>query len=1124
MSEQHNHFMKRAADDRRAELVGSGALMLGGGALARSGMRDVDFANHSSAIFDDSTRRLKTFSQLDAPTNTRAAGSAYKDLADSFEQLSRHSDDLIDRHSKIIDMAGGRFGIAKDSLRQSLTRSLLRILSPNSDLGHAAIGDTTKDVIGRVRAAGFADYDKGQDIIKQFKPMQQEARAGLELAGRAAPHVNKLTNIIRTMGKAKTGVGALAAIGGGAWMMSRPTAKQAAFSEAATDASAAMSPLSALLMASGIRDVAATPKDVLISYGTDDRLGAGHASPGRNIAKIIQEDPRFRAHGVNAVEAPATQGLMSTSNPGALKGRYAMGVDTGWGVMDDHYGKQWGSRDFPTGGSLYRDAVIETPGVLGGRRMTSGTNILDRVGRVVKFHPDAPSTVSGNSYADLTHGKEPAGISGLLSRILTRKGKYHNLTYGDGSGYDGKNLNFVGAAHPAANIDVSPALDRDAYRRLVAEELAISNKGTTVDDWLAKIGDRKIISVSGASRGDSVGARVAALHEAMGRSGDKHFIVGLGGKNKAAQQAIAAAAGISDADMGFAGFTSRFTPLAQNSDLHFMGMGGATPYEMMASAGGAPIVRALDEEVFDRVFDGKDSSPEGIKKWLDSTPRDDGRLNRGAGLAGRQIELAQRALAEGDITDPLVREALEEAASYNGGRDWMNPTRLVGPDGKQLVGAGEHSKLKRGLDGILDYLNGKKIRAVEFGDGGGSMDQLLSDFRDGKLNGLDDLARQGVHRDIAASKAGLADQIFKHWKSSRNQTRMVGAGKAALGAAALTPLLASIFGQKSQPASSLKKIASDTDWAGIAADSAMVGGGGLLLENGMQAVSSSGAMERLLSRAQGQDHWDPRRAAQLMDEYAVTGGSLMRSRPLLISNRALGGLFPPSEWHTVLTNPVAQTASLLEQVGAKRLAARMTARPDRAAALAKIRGGIQHYQGFADNPHQTLIEELDHRVRSYAPHTGLPASVNQEIRNSTTIGEALRAVERHGTGSARWQVGNFADNFLAPGRGPGVYGSLQRGLGRAGIAAGAATAAVGIGSLLQRQRAATSAPGITVPTASLAATAPAPPIAPSKLDGIMEALKSDTGRNLAIGGGVTAAALATYLMSRRRKREEPLLE
>lgn len=1037
------------------DLVGAGTAMVGGAALARSGVGDMAFANRTNEIFDDATRRLRGFSGLQQPTRTVDAVNAYKDLTDTMEQMSRSGDDLLSKYPSIINLTGGRFGIGKDSIRQEVVKSVLRNLHPEADMAGAAITDRTKDVIGRVRASGFADYDRGADIMKNFGKLQGEAAAGLQLAGKSGPHLGRVTGMLKNLGKAKSGVGILAALGGGAWLAGRPE-KQAAVSDAQTNASAVASPLSALLLSSGLNDLVNTPKDVLVSYGTDDRLGAGHASPGRNIAAIVNEDSRFRKNKVRAIEAPATQGLMTTSNPDALKGRYALGVDTGWGILDDKYNKNWGQRDFATGGSLYRDAMIEAQGPFGGKSLIAGNDVLSRVQRVLKLHPDAPSTVSGNNYGDLTGNREPKGVSGLLSRLFTGKGKYYNTTYGDGSAYTGNNLSFVGKAHPAANVDTSPALAKNDYRRLVAEELAASNKGTSVDDWLTRIGDRKIISVSGASRGDSVGARSASIYEAMRRGGDDYFILGLGGKNKAAQQAIAAAAGIPESSMGFAGFTKRFTPLAQNSDLHFMGMGGASPYEMLSSAGRAPIVRATDEEVFDRVLRRKNPKSQArkgapsdkvVSRWLDMFPRDDGQLNRGAGIAGKQIELARKALDSGNISDPLVREALEDAASYSGAREWMNPTRLVDESGKVLVGAGEHSKLKRGLDGIVDYLNKNKVRAVAFGDGGGALDKLMADLRDGRLSGLDDAARLAVRGEIAASKAGLADEVFKHWKNSRNMTRLKGTGKAALGATALAPLLASIFGKDTtkQP---LQKLAAADDSLGAVGDAALLAAGGSLVDSGVRAELTSNAMKNLQLRAHTKNHWNTAFTPALMDEYALAGQRLMNSNPLVIPSKWIGQAVPVSQWGTALTNPAAQLARLADGLGATQISKSLIRNERSAKALQELRSAAEHYAGVASRPHAQFIKELDHVL----PWLNLPKTTRREIRTSRTIGDALRVLDRVDTPAAKWQVGEFANKFLAPGRGPHAYGPVNRTLGRGAMLGGVTAATLGLGNLIRRWR------------------------------------------------------------------------
>lgn len=1000
--------------------------ILGGGHLINKGVGDVAAVARARDAAYGAVDRLNMLATTAAPSRSTEAVNLYKDLASSAEQLARSSDELNSRFPYLSKWVSPEFG--HDKLRQSLTRGLLSRLHPEG-LRNAEAIVAPSDVIGKMRAAGFKDFDKGHWIKDNFNSLR--AGAG-SLAGHSLKPAEDLASILRHVGRGKIGIGALLAGGGTALLANRLMQKKAD-DETARDISAAASPLAAWLATKGVSQIVNPAKDVLVSWGEDDALGQGHASPGKNIAKMINEDPRFQAIGTKAVSAPATQGLLTTSNPEALKRRYALGVDSGWGVLDKKYSKEWGENKFRTGGSSFVDALVTRPGLLGGEVYSPGENFLSNIGRVVSFHPDAPSNVSGMSYKAITGNKEFEGLSGLLRRLFTNQGKFHNITYGDPSGYKGSNIGFAGPAHPAANISTSPALARDAYAKLVASRLAEFNPGTTPEEWLSQIGDKKILAVSGASRGDSVGARVAEIQKAIQEAGDDHFVLGLGGKTMEAQKAIAEAAGLGKAGVGFVGFNPDFVPLAQNADIHFMGMGGATPYEMLASSGRAPIVRTMDEQVQERVFRGSDHSPESIKDWLDRHGEDspgrfhEGDFNPRAGLEGKQRELARKALDSGTITDPKIKESLEDIFRADS-RNWMIPTRVVNEAGEVIAEPGSHKALKRGLDGILDYIESKGVRGVKFGEGR-DIHNLLDELRSGKLAGISDAARSAVRADIGASKAGLADQLLSHLQASRNLERLGGAGKLGLGAMALAPLASALMKDREKSAYyDIEQNKKDI------LPAVGVGLGGLKLLNSGGAMEAAERMQNISEKGFSLGGNAAKGLPDLMNEYANVGQELMRSDPLGIPNKLIAKLSPPSlvavgshgTEARKMFNPKAYVSHLVHELVSPKLGNKLAEKLGVAEGRRMLGEHTGHYTGFIDNPHRQLQLELNNEVWKHLKDKPL----TEAVLSAPTIGESMKLLHSRGAG---WIAEDFGRKFVSAAN---QYGRLGKGLGRTGMAAG----------------------------------------------------------------------------------------
>ena len=279
------------------------------------GLGDVTASATANTAIADALGRAKDLETMVAPSHSGEAVNVYKDLTNSAEQLSRGSESLMLRYPRIMGFVVP--GAGHDLPRQEIVRGLLSRLHP-AGLNSAGIS-APSDVIGKMRASGFRDYDQGHWMKNNFETLRSGAG---DLAKLDMGPAHTLIAAVKHMGQAKMGLGA-AAVGGGIAALSGAFDKKANYDvrelaglgdappsppTGAEVASSVASPLSAMLAAHGARDLLAPSKDILVSWGEDDRLGQGHASPGKNILKLINEDPRFKALGARGVAAPTTQG------------------------------------------------------------------------------------------------------------------------------------------------------------------------------------------------------------------------------------------------------------------------------------------------------------------------------------------------------------------------------------------------------------------------------------------------------------------------------------------------------------------------------------------------------------------------------------------------------------------------------------------------------------------------------------------------------------------------------------------------------------------------------------------------------------------------------------------------
>lgn len=487
--------------------------------------------------------------------------------------------------------------------------------------------------------------------------------------------------------------------------------------------------------------------DVFISHGTAKALGQGHTAPAKSIKAIIEElknspdAPRFmknlRIHDLAFGDDGRT-----FKDPNIDKSRrYLTGFDTGWGVLDLERNPEYfftGSK----GPSNYRDPQV-----------------LKNTLRKVIFAPDGRSGVTGYQatgdaqrvgglrdhwmmgYGDF----DPIAAQTMADGRYQRIHSYHPLV--DARRYDEQGNKIIG-----------DKFSRERYARELSEYLNSHGANISPED----LKNKKIITVSGASRGDSVGVRARMVQEFLESQGlqDRYQVVGLAGKNLARENAIANVGRDNKIPLGgFASNSRAFQELANNSDLHFMGMGGATPFEMM-SHGGAPIVTAGDEQVFR-------ASGENPSRWQDAE------LDVNAGYHARERQLLEQAKEQARLLPEGHPGRAVLSSEPLDSRAWMNVTL----DENDIP-------IRRGLDGIRELLDSNRVEEIW----SHSFEDMLKNI----LNDKDYMDKKrwqeraiNARRSLKDSRSSMKNVIKKHIVDSRNVARLRGAA-GLLGATAAT--------------------------------------------------------------------------------------------------------------------------------------------------------------------------------------------------------------------------------------------------------------------------------------------------------------------------------------------------
>ena len=633
--------------------------------------------------------------------------------------------------------------------------------------------------------------------------------------------------------------------------------------------------------------------NVLLSYGAGAEMGGGHKEPALQIRRLIEElkarNPRNFLGQLNVLMAPVESysGHLSDATKAPLRGKkFLTGIDTGWGVFDPER-KHKGMTDGP------RPEWMER--LQGENIRQRDPHFLRRFKNFLLMQPDGRSDTTG--YLASGDARRVAGLPG-----------YSLATYGDfdpavSSAISGGKTQYLGRAHPLVDLqNLQAPMARDAYAKFLADHMTQNGgfEGITPEAFRGK----KIITVSGATRGDTVGARARWIAEglkAKGHNPDDYVIVGVGGrdKNLARETAIAHAGGqqknifIIPGTTAQTGGPSAFNSLIGNSDLHIAGAGGSSPYEALAH-GGAPLAMFGDEQVF------------GVKS---AEPWASGKLIQDRGIHGFENKLL--GLINGG--QPASQHLPASAP-----REWMNPAEFRDP-------AGNVKTVRRGLDGIRDYLD---LRGVA---------PLKSDSYDG----LDDLLKKLPQlAEGRASQAALTAQdirgsqdVFKSLlesklRGARGMAVRSGAGKLALGAGALAgggALLSKMLNHRSElgplPALDLRLKKSAADGSDVAVGAGL---GTAALGAGIYDTGRSFAKVRPIARdyvnatrsyanKYPQAMWDIdapriREFLGIVDKYADASKAMSNLRLMGIPAHHITSRFPLAslmqDWKSTLANGV----------------------------------------------------------------------------------------------------------------------------------------------------------------------------------------------------------------------------
>lgn len=878
----------------------------------------------------------------------------YRGAADSLDELRSRMSTVAGPIKYVPSRLRGLLGLhqfSRDSLNNMHTeaaRALGSVVNPNLPTAAKAIkpealsafGDI--DALSKLRQLGIKDFDIAQQIdakAPQFKSLLTDLHTRLAPASSAMD--NASSKLIRS-GRAAKWLGLATALAGGGLALSRRYDKTAQVDESTgyrpdRALGDALTTAGAVTTAAGLGSAALMPtrKDVAVTFGTADNLGQGHSTPGNTLLKLMQEDPylskRYRFHNL-ALGASAGNRAV---NSDLLNKKFLSTIDSGWGATG-FKGNYGGPRIGPN--MSKQDAYKR----------------LNTIGRVL-FDPDPPSAYTGetprNAFGRLAGKAKKYGLSGDV------------ISFGPRSIFkDSPEAIRMGPAHFGVNpVDFKGKMPREAYIKEMADFLA--EGGGNRDEIAKALQGKKIITVSGASRGDEVGIRAKRLHDALRDAGklDEYAIIGLGAKGRKAQEMIATEGGSKALHNVFFGGMSpgaeAFARRANSGDFHFMGMGGATPPEMVMH-GGSQII--TDEMAGDltRHFKPKSNAEfKTVEEYVAKYGPQEGPIkafhdSHGAWRAGlRSPEGKQRVLinrlkrmqAQGKIKlDPEVLADLESRSGEF--KHWMS--RLgVKQNGKEYVA-------QRGLDAVRDMLDRSGVKSVGASGYGTKNDEILKIILG---QGSDDAAREAASRalssEIRSSQRGYLNFIKRHLRRQEMLQRL-GRVKRIAGPGAALTAAGLLLSKLTSPSNDAQKTAQDeSDRPGVLLPSLMVGSGAVSAHRAGNLIAASKRLEELgkaLDSLPNEVKWNPETAAEYLRAYGQESQRALNGIPLL------GRASKHVPIHSFMSNPLQAS---IKAVTGMTMGHRVASKLDR-ALFEKRLPSPAHYYGYATDPARIQSREM----------------------------------------------------------------------------------------------------------------------------------------------------------------------
>jgi len=549
----------------------------------------------------------------------------------------------------------------------------------------------------------------------------------------------------------------------------------------------------------GVKDI--RNKNILVSYGTRPDLGAGHKAPAEEIEKILAElKTEAKGKGVfadaNVIMAPTidtsgTVGVLTKDPAGnviedktlsdalvkKIKGKKILtSIDTGWGITEPSSSK----------GGIFRQRAKATnflnrynPFAFGANKQLPGIE-RNTQSRII-FNPDSRSTVTGI----------PVSQDGELIKDLP---KYQAISYGvekptQEIAETGGRLHYTGQAHPLVSEQGGGVrvLEKSVYLDKVHKYLQES--GYDIDR--KSLEGKRIITVSGASRGDGVGAKALWAQDQLMKSNggvmpDDTIILGIGSGGVGRESQIARTSKspgifIGGRPGGKVGGPTDFVDLANNGDLHIMGGGGATPPEML-SHGGSPIAMIPDEQEF-------------IAKT---------KKNPTIGFHAPAYGRSELSPEHGIYSiDEQARKILKDKGvnvKQQSPKKWMSEVirqNASDPSNTAVV--------SRGLDGMREYAEGKGVREIRSNQAGGLMDALKDAIFMNK-DRTKGVARE-VANDITSGRNNVKEILRGVITKARKQSLLKGTGKLGLGAltigSSFYPMISSLMQKRKAKSESM---------------------------------------------------------------------------------------------------------------------------------------------------------------------------------------------------------------------------------------------------------------------------------------------------------------------------------